>query len=84
MSFLEEIAFAPEGRFVRRRTANVGLSPGTAGVGGGKDDRGTYRLDGRTIELRYQSGAVERKAFHWGRKQKDIIFLDSTLFSSDE
>jgi hypothetical protein len=84
MSFLEEIAFVPEGRFVRRRTANVALSPSTAGVGGGKDDRGTYRLDGRTIELRYESGAVERKAFHWGRAKKDMIFLDNTLYSLDD
>jgi hypothetical protein len=84
MSFLEEIAFGREGRFVRRRTANVGLVPGTAGVGGGKDDRGTYRLDGRTLELRHDSGVVERKAFHWGRSKKDMIFLDNTLYSLDD
>jgi hypothetical protein len=84
MQFLDEIAFSPDGRFARRKSANVALAPSTAGVGGGKGDRGSYRFNGRTIELRHDDGTVERHAFHWGRAEKDMIFLDNHLYSLDD
>jgi len=84
------MAMTPNQVAVNHAYDDDGSSLAIAGpnVGGGtsrksgstKADReGTYHIDGYTLELRYDSGKVERRFFAMREDRKAILFGDEEL-----
>jgi hypothetical protein len=82
MSSLKEIGFQPGGRFAIRRTVSVAIA--VPGVGGARIHRGSYRIEGRTIEFRNDDGTVDREAFHWVSEKRDAAFFNDDYYSLDD
>lgn len=84
------ITFRPDGRFVHGNfggvwTSGGGPGPATSHASSSRQREGTYHLDGRTIEFRFNDGTVDRKAFHWvDDKNKDAILLNASFYFIDK
>lgn len=64
-----------------RSSAGGGTAGAFAGAASRRDDgaeqRGTYRLEGYQVELRYDSGRIERGfSFPWGEDRRMVYWLD--------
>jgi hypothetical protein len=76
--FLTGRRFRTAGSVVNSRAGSVQGSSARAVTTSGED--GTYRLDRDAIELRHSDGTVERRAFHWGSKRKNMFFMNTTMY----
>jgi hypothetical protein len=75
----KDLTFFDDGTFTRE--AGVSAREG-ADYGGSKSKtRGTYVIDGYTIELRYDNGYVERLAFYFYPDSNDAIGMGNKAFA---
>jgi hypothetical protein len=73
------LTFLPGSRF--RRGRSVTTTTSSVAASSSEKNEGTYRLDGRTLELRFDDGRVDRRAFHWlDVKKQDAAYFNGVLY----
>lgn len=73
------LSFLPGGRF--RRGRSVTTTTSSVAASSTEKNEGSYRLDGRTLELRFDDGRVDRRAFHWlDVKKQDAAYFNGVLY----
>ena len=88
VALVRDYRFWPDGSVVRGATASAAAAQGTASVitrSAPPDARGHYRIDGLSLTIAYDNGAIERRIIVADPSDpKTAIWLDGESYTQDE